>query len=66
MKFFVNATLLAVLTLLVHAAAETGFKDHFNVEKSDLASSGKSDYFILEPGTRAKSSHGSSRGRQCV
>ncbi len=44
---------LAIALLLsppAFAAEKSEFKDHFEVAKSDLVSSGKSDYFNLEPG----------------
>ena len=46
---FTFASLLA-LTAAALAADRDGFEDEFNVAKESFASTGRNDYFILEPG----------------
>jgi hypothetical protein len=50
MKHIHNLAVLAVLVLPASGADSPKFVDRFDVSKSDLAASGKSDYFVLEPG----------------
>jgi hypothetical protein len=49
-KRSISALLFAAMTLFVIAADKEGFVDSFNVKHEDFASTGRNDYFILEPG----------------